>query len=142
MTGLTVIAVPVLLDTNTQADSLIQQWYRLYEQGHLVAPALSVATATLYLSAAGSRFVASKKWRTYTAAGILTTIMIPFTLTVMAPTNNELFLLERNRETVAMATLDHVRYLVTTWGRLHLVRSLFPMIGSALGMMGLLREVR
>ena len=32
--GLSLVAVPVFLDTDTQADHLVQQWARLYHYGH------------------------------------------------------------------------------------------------------------
>jgi hypothetical protein len=135
MMGLSLLAVPVFLDTNTEAGHLLRQWVRLYHYGHQMMPAMAVTTLALYGYTARSRQASHKPWRIWGAAGLVTVAMVPFTWIAMTATNNSLFQLDRPRGVIE---LRRVRELVVTWGRLHVVRSLFPLVGAIIGWSGMM----
>ena len=77
----------------------------------------------------------------YTAAGATTITMVPFTW-LMAPTNNTLFRLEALASAMASAVdLSAVQELVVRWAWQHVVRSVFPLGGAILGLVGVLQEL-
>ena len=143
--SLSVIAIPVFLDTNTDSTHLVRQWARLYHYGHFYMPAVSVATTGLY-EYVGLRNRAShrKQWLIYTAAGAITITMVPFTWLMMGPTNDRLFRLLAVASASASASavdLGVLQGLVVRWAWLHIVRSVFPMVGAILGLVGVLQEL-
>lgn len=152
MLSLSLVAVPVLLDTTAAAPQLLYQWTRMYHYGHLALPTTAVATALLYAHAArrakkedaAARQSRSKphnsssapRWQLLALAAAATLAMVPFTSLVMVPTNNELFRLQR--ESVMASSADvvgfaEVRRLVVSWSWMHLARSLMPLAGAVLG---------
>ena len=140
--GLSLMTIPLFLDTNTQSAHMLTQWVRLYHYGHLLLPSMAIATSLIYAYTVTAKRASGNKWVTYAAAGVVTVSMIPFTLIIMAPTNSTLFRLEKEiKVEAAVATLDQVQALVTRWGRMHFVRSLFPLIGAVFGFSGLMDEL-
>lgn len=130
MTSLSLIAIPVMLDTANEAPLLYQQWARTYHYGHQVLPGMAVATLLLY----GYTAVRSKS-TIYAVAGAVTVAMVPFTWIVMVPTNDELFAREAGSwdEGVVME-LGEAQGLLRRWAWMHLVRSLFPLVGAVVGL--------
>lgn len=135
MMSLSLMAVPVFLDTTSSAPQLFQQWVRMYHYGHQVLPTMAVGTFLLYSYTAVKRRGAGKKpWGTVALAGLTTVAMLPFTWFLMVPTNNELFRLEVvSRAEPAVKGIAEARELVLKWTWLHLTRSLFPLVGAILG---------
>ncbi|KAH6635111.1 hypothetical protein B0J18DRAFT_38464 [Chaetomium sp. MPI-SDFR-AT-0129] len=148
MASLSLIAVPVLLDTTPTPALLLQQWVRMYHYGHRVLPAMAIGTFGLYTYAAISgargrdRGRSEKRgWALALAAGLTTVAMLPFTWLCMVPTNDELFrLAEQSRklsqngpESADIVSLGEVQELVSSWSGLHLVRSGLPFVGVVLG---------
>lgn len=143
MTGLSVICVPVLLDTNTEVSQLYRQWARLYHYGHNIMPAVAVSVAGLYAYAAlRYRAANNKQWLVYAMAGATTITIVPFTLLIMNSTNNTLFRLHdlavASPETEDLGTAHE---LLVKWAWLHLCRSVFPLAGAILGLFGVLKEL-
>jgi uncharacterized membrane protein len=62
----------------------------------------------------------------WASASLTLLAVIPFTLIVIRPTNNQLLDPRRDRGS------DETRHLLTTWGRLHGVRSLLSVAASIL----------
>lgn len=143
MMSLSTIVIPVFLDTDTESTRLVRQWARLYHYGHLYMPAVSVAVTGLYGYAALRKRASNRKqWLIYAAAGATTITMVPFTWLMMVPTNNTLFRLEALASATASAVdLSTVQELVVRWAWLHVVRSVFPLVGAILGLVGVLREL-
>ncbi|KAI1410231.1 DUF1772-domain-containing protein [Hypoxylon sp. FL1857] len=141
MMSLSLIAVPVFLDTTDHAPLLFRQWARTYHYGHQVLPIMSVSTLALYVYASIKRRGARKLWGTCALAGLTTVCMLPFTWIVMVPGNNELFRLEAvsANEPLVMG-IDEAKQLVTNWAWLHFTRSLFPLVGAIIGAFGMLRK--
>lgn len=157
MLSLSLIAVPVYLDTTAQAPELLHQWARTYHYGHQVLPAMAVGTALLYgyIAVAArkqqrqkqhaktdARRLESTQWTLLALAGLATFAMVPFTWLVMVPTNNELFRLERaSRSNADVIGFADARSLVVSWSLMHLTRSLMPLAGAVLGALAAFRDV-
>lgn len=140
MMGISLMTIPLFLDTNIQPAHMLTQWIRLYHYGHLILPPMAVATCLIYAYTVTSKRASGKPWIIYAVAGAVTVSVLPFTWLVMVPTNNTLFRLD-DEIIAAVPTLDYVQELVTRWGRLHFVRSSFPLVGAILGFSGLLSEL-
>ncbi|KAK6206285.1 hypothetical protein QIS74_13704 [Colletotrichum tabaci] len=135
MMSLSLVAVPVLLDTTSSSPQLFYQWVRLYHYGHRVLPGLSLGTLALYAFAGALSRAAGRPWAVYALAGAITVAMIPFTWIFMAPTNNTLFELHASSQSVGvMAEVDGAKGLLRRWSLLHLTRSLFPLTGAVVGL--------
>ncbi len=140
--GLSLIAIPLLLDSNTQTDQLLRQWVCLYNYGHRLLPAISIATLVTYAYVVYRKWTGGASWTSYAVAGALTVGIIPFTLIFMHSTNNLLFRLEEEiGANPKVTTLENAQTLVTKWSRMHLVRSCFPLAGALLGFSTLLKEI-
>lgn len=144
MTSLSVICMPVLLDTNTEVSHLYGQWARLYHYGHICMPTVAVCVAGLYAFVAlRYRAANNKQWLVYGVAGATTISIVPFTLLIMNSTNNTLF--RRHALAVASPTTTEDKStahdLLVKWAWLHLCRSVFPLAGSILGFYGILKEL-
>lgn len=137
--SLSLIAVPVFLETTTEPAQLLHQWARMFHYGQRVAPTMAFATSLLYASTAIYKRAAGRRWVIFAVAGVTTMIMVPFTLLFMVPTNDTLFRLGAERKAASVASLGEAQELVTKWSRLHVVRSLFPLAGAILGLMGTLQ---
>ena len=59
----------------------------------------------------------------------------------MQPTIDALFAAHIESKTGQVTSWDQAVGLVATWGRLHTTRSLFPLVGMALGWLGTLQEI-
>ncbi|RYP41568.1 hypothetical protein DL767_000910 [Monosporascus sp. MG133] len=139
MMSLSLVAVPVFLDTTDHAPQLFGEWARMYHYGHQALPTMAVGTLLLYGYTAARRRSAGKSWRTFALAGLTTVCMLPFTWLIMVPGNNELFRLETVSKTEPLVMgIDDARQLVTNWAQLHFMRTLFPLAGAIVGVMGML----
>ncbi|KAF2017040.1 DUF1772-domain-containing protein [Aaosphaeria arxii CBS 175.79] len=137
MMSLSLMAVPVLLDTTTESPQLFHQWTRMYHYGHQVLPCMAVGTFVLYQYAAfkRSRAPKPKPWRKFALAGAITLSLVPFTWIVMVPTNNELFRLQALGDAATMGIVE-AKNLVVKWSLMHLTRSVLPLVGAVLGAVG------
>jgi hypothetical protein len=133
MAALSLIAVPVLLDSAQSAPQLFHSWTRMYHYGHQAYPATAIGTLGLWSYAAAQRWSAKKQWLPFALAGIVTVIMIPFTLIVIVPTNDKLFQLEAAGSVLGDVTFNDGKDLIISWAWLHLARSVFPLAGSIIG---------
>jgi noranthrone monooxygenase len=140
MMNISLLVVPVLLDTAAQPLHLVDQWVRVYHYGHQVMPALAITTCLLYAYAVRSKRSAGRPWRVYALAGVITFTMIPFTWIVMAATNNLLFAAQVNGKAGKVTALDEVFRLIKQWTILHTTRALLPLTGAGIGMLGTLRD--
>jgi hypothetical protein len=138
MMSLSLMAVPVFLDTTTDSALLTRQWVRMYHYGHQVLPTMAVVTFSLYGYSVFRRRAAQRSWGRTLLAGITTVAMLPFTWLVMVPTNDTLFALEVASRAAPAATLEEVKALVVKWSWMHMTRSFFPLIGAVLGTMQVL----
>ncbi|EED13321.1 conserved hypothetical protein [Talaromyces stipitatus ATCC 10500] len=136
MMSLSLFAVPVLLDTTTEAPQLFFQWVRMYHYGHMALPTMAVGTFLLYSYAAVKKRSSKQPWRRFLIAGITTLTMVPFTWFVMVPTNNELFRLQRiSLADPTVMPISEATELVTKWSWMHLTRSFIPLAGAVMGAM-------
>ncbi|CAI6332008.1 unnamed protein product [Periconia digitata] len=150
MASLSLMAVPVLLDTATSSPQLLWQWTRMYHYGHQVLPGMSISTFLLYsyVCIRRRRAPSPKPWRLFALAGLVTVSMIPFTLLIMKPTNDELFRLEAatramrlgNIPEINVISLQDTKDMVVKWALMHLTRASFPLFGAVMGAWGFFRQ--
>lgn len=136
MLNVSMLAVPVLLDTAGEASQLVDQWARVYYYGFRLHPAIAITTCLLYAHAVFSKRAAGRQWRVFAVAGATTISMVLVTLIFMLPTNNALFRVQSECKAGRGASWGEVQSLLTTWNGLHITRSLFPMMGAVLGLLG------
>ena len=114
MTGLSLIAVPVLLETVSSPSHLFTQWARMYHHGHTTMPFMAIGTFSCYLYAAYQARSSNKRnWKRFVYAGLVTLVMIPFTWVVMAPTNSRLHWLEAQGAAHPDVNMETARVLLT-----------------------------
>lgn len=143
MISLSAIAIPVLLETTTNSPQLFYQWTRIYRYGHQVLPGMAIGTFLLYSFECFQRRRAQKPkpWRLLALAALVTISIIPFTLLIMKPTNDELFRLESvtrmvqpgEQLVVKVMAINQAKGLVVKWAFMHAIRSTFPFIGAVIG---------
>lgn len=139
--SLSLMAIPVLLDTTTQAPQLFHQWVRMYHYGHQVLPTMAVGIFVLYSYASVQKSKARQSWAVCALAGVTTMSMLPFTWVFMVPTNNELFRLEAlSKKEPLVKGIVEAQVLVVRWSWLHLTRSLLPLTGAVMGAAGKLKS--
>ncbi|KAI8623045.1 hypothetical protein F5Y19DRAFT_460081 [Xylariaceae sp. FL1651] len=141
MMNIAILDVPVLLDaTNPHSSAtILSHWCKLYDRGSRLYPSISVTVCSLYLYAMlRSNNISSRSSRGFyfLVAAVTTLTMIPYTLLVMMPTNNMLFQARNFTFSGAETPWEEVRELVIHWQQLHFLRSLFPLAGSVIGMLG------
>lgn len=146
MFSLSLVSVPVMLDTNIETAGLLNQWVRLYHYGHLLMPGLAICTFLLYSYVVIRQRTsgADAHWRKYALAAATTVTMIPFTLAIMVPTNDTLFGLDRQTRvdrTKEVLVSGDVRALVVRWSWMHIARSCFPLLGAVLGIGALAEDL-
>ncbi|MCJ1248909.1 hypothetical protein MMC30_006130 [Trapelia coarctata] len=128
--SLSLITVPALL-TNTTNASLLTCWRHTLQNGLKVCPSFAVAATIVHvLNAYINRDSTSGRAKYFAAAAASTIAIVPFTMILMAPTNEELF----KREQTALGTATGVELssleLVKKWGRLNLTRAFLPAAGA------------
>jgi hypothetical protein len=135
MASISVIAIPVILETAPQPSLLYCQWAHVYHHGHIILPGMAVAILALYVCAA-IREKSLHRLRTtlLLIAGVVTICMVPFTWLFMLPINNILFGLGAETASGSSSSMAEAKELVRVWSHLHLVRSTFPLIGALIGL--------
>lgn len=131
------VAVPVLLDTATEAAQLLPQWSRMYHYGHQIMPTIAVSTLLLHGYTSFRKHGSNKPWAVFALAGVITVSIAPFTWIFMEPTNNELFRLEAVSKMEPQGLeISGVKELVVKWTWLHFTRSLLPLAGTIMATLG------
>ncbi|KAJ5206484.1 Protein of unknown function DUF1772 [Penicillium cf. griseofulvum] len=141
MMNISLLTIPVLLDTTPEPTHLIDQWVRVYHYGHRVLPALSLTTGLLYAWTVAQKIKAGRPWRIFALAGLTTMSMLPFTWTVMLPTNSTLFATQIANHAGKVVAFDVAVNLVNKWTLLHTSRALLPLTGTMIGWFGTLRQL-
>jgi hypothetical protein len=132
MSALSLMAVPVLLETTSLPAQLYHQWVTMYGYGHQVLPGMAITTFLIYLRIAYKRRAQQNAWLLYALAGVVTVSIVPFTLIFMVSTNDTLFQLEKDSRLTGSIgmSIETSKKLVTWWSRLHLMRSMMPLVGT------------
>ncbi|KAL4915250.1 hypothetical protein BDW62DRAFT_203850 [Aspergillus aurantiobrunneus] len=134
MMTISLIAIPVLLDTTSQPSQLFHQWIRMFHYGHRAHPTMAALTFTLYASSAWRQRTANRPFGALLLAGVVTVLTTPFTWVVMLPTNRTIADLAGRTRDAAVISIEEAKELVVRWSWLHLVRSVFPLVGAVVGM--------
>ncbi|KAF7190652.1 Anthrone oxygenase AgnL2 [Pseudocercospora fuligena] len=141
MSAISIFSVPVLLEAAISPPQLYRGFVTLFHLGHHICPGTAVLTFVLYSRAAWKRYSTNRSWTLLAIAGVATVSIVPFTLLFMMSTNEALFDLEKESQSATFAgSLESGNELVHRWSRMHLMRSMFPMLGAALGAAAVLSE--
>lgn len=132
--SLSLMAVPVMLDTTKTSPQLYHQWAQMYYYGRRVFPYMAVTTFMLYGYISIRRRAAKRSWAIFVVAGVVTAAMVPFTWAFMAPTNNVLFELEAKSKDAVVTGIAEAQSLLRKWSLLHIARSFFPLAGAVIGL--------
>lgn len=132
----TVASVPGLLAAQIPARTLAIQWQAIYDRGKVAAPGVAILSLLSYAYLAYSHYHEGREWKGFITAALLTIGIAPFTLIVMARTNNTLIGVA-NGAVVSVGD-EAARQLVQKWGGLNLMRSLLPLAGSVVGLWSVL----
>lgn len=135
---ISLISIPVALQTATEPSHLLHQWTRMYYYGHRLHPTIAALTSTVYGYCAWQRKAANKSWSALALAGLVTVSITPFTWLFILPTNKAIKDLASESQDAALVGIDDVRRLVVKWSWMHLVRSVFPLVGGIIAMNRLL----
>lgn len=124
------------------SDSVIaRQWRTIYSRGIAAAPLISLISSSSFCFLSYKLFMTLNhpKSELYAVAALATISVLPYTLVIMAPTNEKLInlatkaeLLSAGDEFVAssISQPETVRELVARWTKLNYGRGVFPLIGS------------
>lgn len=135
MVTISILSIPVALETTTGPSHLLYQWTRMFYYGHRLHPTIAFLTSTLYGYCAWRRRAASRSWTALAWAGLVTMSISPFTWLFLLPTNSAITdLASRGHQGAVVIGIDDARRLVVRWSWLHLVRSLFPLLGGVIAM--------
>ncbi|EEH16113.1 hypothetical protein PABG_06200 [Paracoccidioides brasiliensis Pb03] len=133
-------------ENNLAPSTVAKIWRNVYNLGYAQNPPVSMVTAAafFYLSWAtrsGTAMLHEKTGCTaslYSSAGILTLLIIPYTFTVMAGTNNGLIeqskLVESEPVAKMMGANSETERLMRKWVVLNGVRGLIPLSGFVVGL--------
>ncbi|TPX17147.1 uncharacterized protein E0L32_003265 [Thyridium curvatum] len=134
--GLSLMAVPGMAAGLVPAQELARQWEAMFNIGKNLGPGMALFTLLPYSYAAYQRSAGNRDWRSYAVACGLTLAIVPYTLILMRPTNNQLL------AAAAGATRslgdEAVKDLLGKWKLLNLARSFLPLFGSLIGLSALL----
>lgn len=96
-------------------------------------PKVAVVTSLCFLYGAyGAR--EQRESKTFLTAAGLGVCIVPFTLIFMAKTNQSLL---SSLKAASALSAGEAAHLISKWGTLNLIRSLFPLAASVLGLWGL-----
>ncbi|KAJ8076302.1 hypothetical protein PM082_000722 [Marasmius tenuissimus] len=118
-------------------NQVAQQWKALYTRGASTMPPLAILSSSAYF------YLAYKlsNWSTgmtrkYIVAGLLTIGIVPYTLLVMAKTNEKLSAkaVDVPTEKSEVADGPEVKDLVESWTTMNFVRGVLPLAGTIFGL--------
>jgi len=135
------VSIPVILKTLSSTDIMAKQWLATYHLGKATGPPIAVTCALCFgYLAVQSRdrqglfpsmsFDPTSPWALYTAAAVAVPSIVPFTLTMMAPTNNKLI---EAAAKPSILTVNETRELLSKWKALNYQRQMLGIVAAALG---------
>lgn len=123
----------------------LRQWLVIYDLGKLVSPTVAAASSVAwgyitYISYAtrelpGTSISGTPRWVLYGVAGLATFGILPWTVAVMMPTNNELIRRAKLEKKEAVEKEDvEMEKLLKTWNQMNYLRAALPMVGVVVGL--------
>lgn len=131
MLSMGAIAVPTMLGTNQSATQLLNQFKCFFGHGHRYAAPTVLVAALLH---AFTAHVSGTAWKLSAIAAVITVLPWPYTGLVLAPINQTMF---RWRAGTTTVPLSSVQEKFRQWNRLHVLRSMFPLVGALVGLAAL-----
>lgn len=134
------ITMPVLVQTSVSTPLLLQQWARIFDRGHVQGPVLAIMTSVTYGYATWLRVQRGENGISCTIAAVLTLSIVPYTWVFMGKINRALFKAVDDSRKEDMVVDERVaESLVISWSKLHAVRSMLPLVGAVVGLLGMLQ---
>lgn len=141
--AISALLVPRILESPTPL--LLQQWKHSFVAGKKSLPPLAGLSSAsfFYLAykAHGTPTMLPRKWQLYLASGLLAVGIVPYTLLIMAPTNNKL--LAKAEETSGLGIEDKIveiglggetaHKLVDDWATLNVGRAFMLGLAAVIG---------
>jgi uncharacterized membrane protein len=117
---ITAVEHPARLSCGTQIAAT--QWAPSYKRATLMQAPLAIVAGVFGII----RGASGDKDLLWITGAMLILVVVPFTLVVIRPTNNQLLDPRRDKRS------DETLHLLTTWGHLHIVRTLLSVVASIL----------
>ncbi|KAH6607219.1 hypothetical protein Trco_003532 [Trichoderma cornu-damae] len=139
ITSFSIAAVPAAAEVQQSSAEI---WAELYKRGAASMPKFAAGTACAYLFAAYGSRGAGGSWGSYLGSAACVLSIVPFTLTVMKRTNEQLHEEADNdsSEEEIEASVVRVKSLLDRWITLNFIRGLLPLAGTILGSLAFLRD--
>ncbi|KAF9691791.1 hypothetical protein EKO04_010541 [Ascochyta lentis] len=134
ISGVSMLAIPVALDTAKTQTALLEQWRTIYLNGHIKGPAIAVTVGTAMAVIAGLKYQDGADARTSVVAAIATAGIVPYTWIVMNKVNRTLHSLAAG----AGSEATDAGKLVVTWSRMNAVRGALPLVGGLVSLWGII----
>jgi hypothetical protein len=136
MASFSLSAIPSVLKGGAPSNVMLKQWSIIYNNGRAVPISALISAISYGIVSYSQRDKESRQWRGFALAGALTVAAIPFTMTVLMSTNNELLAAAGSQ--VKTLSDDRVRGLITKWTNLNMIRLMLPLSGAIVGLWTLL----
>ncbi|UNI23660.1 hypothetical protein JDV02_009467 [Purpureocillium takamizusanense] len=127
ITSLTLISIP---SAKAVPEKAVAFWADLFARGAALMPKAGATVALAYAYVAYDVRCAGGQWQLFAAAAASVMGIVPFTLLVMADTNDKLHKLHKDGTS---GSEHHAKELLDRWGTMNFVRGLMPLAGSILG---------
>lgn len=114
---------------------MLKQWSIIYNNGKAIPLTAFVAAISYGVVAYNTRSRDLPRWKGFALASVLTVAVIPFTVTFMLSTNNELEAAAHNQ--IKSMSDERARNLIIKWARLNTIRVSLPIAGAIIGLWAL-----
>jgi len=135
--GISVSGIPAVL-RNPSTSSMLMQWAHMYHAGKALMPKIAGIAAITHFSTAYLQHKNRSSWTVSVASGVLSLIIVPYTILYMNPTtiNPLMKIMDEMRVQGGQEKVVEgaARRLVDTWGTQNFFRGLLPIAGSVLAL--------
>lgn len=133
--ALSLVTIPALLTSSLPGPVLARQWASVYNKGKALMPVVAGLSLVAFGFASYQSRQYGNRWKQYASAAGLTIAIVPFTLGLMSGVNGQLMSQAAGAVGAADATTAHdTLELLKKWSTLNLTRSLWPLLGAAIGL--------
>jgi hypothetical protein len=124
--GVSMLAIPVALETSKSNTALLEHWRTIYLNGHIKGPTIAMVVGIAMAVISGVKYQDGADAITSAVAAMATAGIIPYTWIVMNRVNGILHSLTAGADS---GVID-ARKLVVTWSRVNAVRGVLPLVGG------------
>lgn len=134
ISSVSTVAIPCAIATARSDDALLQQWKTIYWTGHAQGPSIAIIAGIVHGGIAYAKSNRGEDPAFSILAAAFTVGIVPYTWSVMIPTNNSLL---DGANTGRGA--ENARSLVGRWRWMNGLRGALPMVGGILSLIGMIR---